>query len=226
MSYIPESCFEWMISETLVVAWAEIQCPLCWAGTGDECLRKGMGLPWWSSLPCRGPGSIPGWGTRIPYPVWCGQNLKGKNKQTGDDAAFGQPANSHQSLSLLHCWHDRWPQVYGGQVPSTHSKIWDTKSPLQSRAETISAKLCGLGLGLSHTSSWMGSEISLHSACWVVCSPGGHIISFPSHTGSFSHWLVSPTRDTPSFFLIVFPHELKRSLRPQHEWLPGMGTHL
>ena len=37
-----------------------------------------MGIPWWSSCQCQGPGSIPVWGTKIPQAVLYGQKKKQK----------------------------------------------------------------------------------------------------------------------------------------------------
>ena len=38
---------------------------------------SGLGVKMWH-FHCRGPGLIPGWGTKIPQAEWCGQKKKKK----------------------------------------------------------------------------------------------------------------------------------------------------
>lgn len=134
---------------------------------------------------------------------------------------------SHCHRSIADMIADLRSRVGKSQAGIPRSKTLRTLSKAGQRPSQQSYVVWGWGC------LTQGAEWGLKSACTLLaepcaqqtlCPPGGHIVSF--WLTQAPHWLVSPARSTPSFFLIVFPHELKRSLRPQYEWSPGTGTHL
>ena len=57
---------------------------LCWEFPGGPVART------WC-FHCWGPGSIPGWGTKILQAVWLGQNKQNKTKKQSKDTNMAVP---------------------------------------------------------------------------------------------------------------------------------------